>query len=93
MFFLVLQKDGRERFAGFELRQTLHQIRTPNWLFLSLTIRMKRMGNKTLTVCSVLVVSLKTTMEKRGYDVRNIFDRRTHCAGMEEDFVCEPCQG
>ena len=27
---------------------------------------------------SVLVVSLKTTMEKSGYDVRNISDGRTH---------------
>jgi len=32
-----------------------------------------------ITVCSVPVVSLKTTMEKRGYDVRNISDGRTHC--------------
>jgi hypothetical protein len=30
-----------------------------------------------LIVCSVLVVSLKTTMEKSGYDVRNISDGRT----------------
>ena len=28
MFFLVLQKDGREWFAGIQLRLTLHQIRT-----------------------------------------------------------------
>jgi len=28
--------------------------------------------------CVVLVVSLKTTMEKTGYDVRNISDGRTH---------------
>ena len=34
--------------------------------------------NKTLIVCTVLVVSLKTTMEKSGYDVRNISDGRTH---------------
>jgi len=27
MLFLVLQKDGREGFAGIELRLTLHQIR------------------------------------------------------------------
>jgi hypothetical protein len=59
MFFLVLQKDGKEGFAGIQLRLTLHQIRTLTWLFLSLTIRRKKM-----IVCSVLVVSLKTTMEK-----------------------------
>jgi hypothetical protein len=29
-------------------------------------------------VCSVPVVSLKTTMEDSGYDVRNISDERTH---------------
>jgi hypothetical protein len=29
-------------------------------------------------VCSVRVVSLKTTNEKSGYDVRNIADGRTH---------------
>jgi len=32
-----------------------------------------------LIVCSVLVVSGKTTMEKSGYNVRNISDGRTHC--------------
>jgi hypothetical protein len=36
------------------------------------------MKNKTLIVCSVLVVSLKTTMEKSGYDVRNVSDGRTY---------------
>jgi hypothetical protein len=40
MLYLVLQKDGREGFSGIQLRLTLHQIRTPNWLFLSLTIRL-----------------------------------------------------
>jgi hypothetical protein len=51
------------------------------------------MINKTLNVCSVLVVSLKTTVEKTRFDVRNVSDARTLCAGMEEEFVCEPCQG
>jgi len=32
----------------------------------------------TLIVCTVPVVSLKTTKEKRVYDVRNISDGRTH---------------
>jgi len=31
-----------------------------------------------LIVCSVLVVSLKTTMEKTRYDERNVSDGRTH---------------
>jgi len=61
MLFLVLQKDGREWFAGIQLRLTRHQIRALTQLFLSLTIRQKK-GNKTLIVCSVLAVSLKTTM-------------------------------
>jgi hypothetical protein len=30
MLFLVFQKDGREGFAGIQLRLTLHQIRTLN---------------------------------------------------------------
>ena len=34
--------------------------------------------NKTLIVCSVLVVSLKTAVEKTGYDVRNVSDGCTH---------------
>jgi hypothetical protein len=79
LFFLVLQKDGIEGFAGIQLLPTLHRIRTPNYLFLSRTIRLNRMRNKTLNVCSVLVVSLKTTMEKSGYDVRSIADWHTHC--------------
>jgi len=36
------------------------------------------MTNKTLIVCSLLIVSLKTTMEKTRYDVSNISDGRTH---------------
>jgi hypothetical protein len=46
-------------------------------VFLSLTIRLKKTRNKTLIVCTVLFVSLKT-MEKTGYDVRNVSDGRTH---------------
>jgi hypothetical protein len=61
MLFLVFQKDGREWFAGIQLRLTFYQIRTLTLLFLSLTIWQKK-WNKTLIVCSVLVVSLKTTM-------------------------------
>jgi hypothetical protein len=79
MLFLVLQKDGGEGFDEIQLRLTLHRIRTSNYLFLSLTIRLNRMRNKKLFVCCVLVVSLKITMEKSGYDVRNILDGRTHC--------------
>ena len=65
MLFLVLKKEIREGFAGIKLRLTLHQIRTLTYLFVSLTIRRKK-RNKTLIVCSVLVVNLKTTMEKSG---------------------------
>jgi hypothetical protein len=36
------------------------------------------MSNKMLNVCSLLVVSLKTTVEKSRYDVRNVSDGRTH---------------
>jgi hypothetical protein len=79
MLFLVLQKEGRKGISGIQLRLTPYQIWTPNLLFLSLTIRLKRMRNKKLIVCSVPVVSLKTAMEKRGYDVRNILERRTQC--------------
>ena len=78
MFFLVLKKDGREGFAGIQLRLTLHQILTLTELFLSLTIRRKKVRNKTLIVCSVLVVSLKITMENTRYDVRNVSDGPTH---------------
>jgi len=68
MLFLVLQKDGGEGFAGLQLRLTLHHIRKLTQLFLSLTIGRKEIRNKTLIVCSVLVVSLKTTMERTRYD-------------------------
>jgi hypothetical protein len=61
-----------------QLCLTLHQIRTLTQLFLSLTIRRKKMSNKTLIVCFVLVVSLKITMEKTRYDTRNVSDGRTH---------------
>ena len=41
-------------------------------------IRRKKRNN-TLIVCSVLVVYLKTTIEKSRYDVRNISEGRTYC--------------
>ena len=43
-------------------------------------------------MCTVLVVSLKTTMGKSGCDVQNVSDGRTHFV-LEEDFVCESCHG
>jgi len=58
-------KDGEEGFAGIQLHLTLHQIWTLTYLFLSLTILRKKRNN-TLIVCTVLVVSLKTAMEKSG---------------------------
>ena len=36
------------------------------------------MRDKTPIVCSVLVISLKTTIEKPGYDVQNVSDGCTH---------------
>jgi hypothetical protein len=36
------------------------------------------MRNKTLILCTVLVVPLKTTLEKSGYSVRNVSDGHTH---------------
>ena len=58
MLFLVLQKDGREGFAGIQIHLTLYQILILTKLFLSMTIQWK---NKMLIVCTVQVVSLKTT--------------------------------
>jgi len=48
-----------------------------NWLFLSLKMRLKRMKNKMPIICKILVVFLKTTVEKTGYDVPNVSDGRT----------------
>ena len=92
MLFLVLKKEIREGFAGIKLRLTLHQIRTLTYLFLSLTIRRKK-RNKTLTVCSALVVNLKTTMEKSRYDVRNLSDGRAHIVLVWRKILFESCQG
>jgi hypothetical protein len=50
-------KDGKEWFAGIQIRRTVLQILTLTLVFLSLTIRQKK-RNKTLIVCTVLVVSL-----------------------------------
>jgi len=36
------------------------------------------MANKTLIICTATVVSLKTTVKKTGYEVRNVSDGRTH---------------
>ena len=78
MFFLVLEKEGKERFAGIQLSVTVYQIRTLTELFLSQTIRRKTVLIKTLIVCSILVVSLKPTMEKTRYDGRKVSDGRTN---------------
>jgi hypothetical protein len=61
MFFFVLQMDGGMWFAVIQFRLTFHQFRTLKYLFLSLTIE-RRKRKKSLIVCSVLAVSLKTTM-------------------------------
>jgi hypothetical protein len=51
-------------------------------------IRKKKISNKTLNVCSVLVVSLKTIVEKSRYDVWKFFRwAHTFCVGMEGEFV------
>ena len=41
-------------------------------------MRLKRMRNKTLIFCTLLVVSMKTALENTGYDLRNVSDRRRH---------------
>jgi hypothetical protein len=82
---LGLSERQKRGFAGIQLRLTLYKIRTQTCLFLSMMIRRKK-RNKTPIVCSVLVVSLQTRLQKSGYDVRNISDGRTHS-------VCEPCHG
>jgi hypothetical protein len=75
MLFLVLQKDGREK--------CLPRSNTPSDSDIDLVVLFtddsaEEKKNKTLIVCTVLVVSLKTTMEKSGYDMRDISDGRTH---------------
>jgi hypothetical protein len=77
MLFLVLRKSGRKGFARIQLRVTLHQIQTLTQLFLSLTVQCKK-RYMTLIVSSALVIFLKTTMEKAGYNVRNVSDGHTH---------------
>jgi hypothetical protein len=63
--------------AGIQIRLTLSEIRTVTLLFLSLTFRQKK-SNKTLTVCSVPAVCLKTALHKSGYDAPSAADGRTH---------------
>jgi hypothetical protein len=69
-------KRHKRGFAGIQLRLTLNSTTD---LAVPFTDDSTEEGNNVLIVCSVLVVSLKTAMEKSGYDVRNISDGRTHC--------------
>jgi hypothetical protein len=69
MLSLGVQKDGREGFSGLELRLTVHQILTVSRLFMSLVVRLKIVTSKKQDACVLLVVPLKTVMDKTGYDV------------------------
>jgi hypothetical protein len=62
MLFLVLQKHGREGVFRDPTPSDTPSDSDTELLFLSLTIRLTRMRNKTLIVCSALVVPLKTTI-------------------------------
>jgi hypothetical protein len=78
LLLLVLEIDEREELAGIQLHLTFYQIRTDTDLLFLSTIRLKKTRSKTQIVSAVLFVYLKTTMEKTGYDVRNVSEGRTH---------------
>jgi len=78
MLFLILQKDGREGLAGIQLLSDTPSDSDTDLAVPFVTIQRKNMRNKTLIVCSVLIISLKTAMEKTGYDVRNVSVGCTH---------------
>ena len=80
MLFLVIQEDGREGFAGIQLHLILPSVSDtvlPVPFVDDSTEEEEQDAD--CVFCTVPVVPLKTTMEKSGYDVRNISDGRTHC--------------
>ena len=71
MLSFFLQKDGGKGFAAIQLRLKLHGFGH----LLSSSFRWQFDGRGTgRWLCFVLVVSLKTTVKKSGYDGRNISD-------------------
>ena len=79
MLLLVLQKDGTERFAGIQLRLTLHQIRTLTLAAPFADDSTEECDEQDADCLFCTGLFSKATMEKSGYGVRNVSDGRTHC--------------
>jgi hypothetical protein len=92
MLFLVLQKDRREWFAGIQLRLTIHQSDS------DLTVPFADNFTEEEEQDADCVFCIGRFCEdhnvKEWIRCEKYF-RWAHilCIGMEEDFVCEPCQG
>jgi len=71
IIFFGPAKVGREGFAGLRLRLSLLIIVAVNCMFLLLATGLKKVTKTTQDVCTVLVVSLNTTLERTIYYMRN----------------------
>ena len=93
MLFLVLQKNGREWFAGIQLR-----LKTPSDSDTDLTAPFA--DDSTEEDEQDAECEFSTDRVSEGHNVEEwikcakyVTWAHTLCVGMEEDFVCEPCQG
>jgi len=95
ILFLVLQKDGRERFAGIQLRLTLHHIRTLTYHVTVPFADDSAEDEERNTDCVFCTARFSEDHNVEEWMRCAKYFRWAHtlCVGMEEDFVCEPYQG
>jgi hypothetical protein len=92
MLILILKKDGREGFAGTQLRLSFHQIRT---LTLTVPFAEDSTEEEEQGACCVYSTGRFSEDHNRGEWIRcKKYFRWAHtlCTDMKI-FFCEPCQG
>jgi hypothetical protein len=93
MLFLILQKGGREWFAGSQLRLTFLTFDTE--LAVPLADDSTEGDEKQDDACVFRTARFSEDHNGKERIRCATYCRWAHtpCAGMEEDSVCEPCQG
>ena len=92
MLFLVLQKDGREGFAGIQLRSD-----TPSDSDTGLALPFDDDSTEEEQNADCVYCTGRFSEDHKGEECLRCAKyfrwAYTLCAGMEEDFICKSCQG
>jgi len=92
MLFLILQKDGREGFAGIQLCLTLSDSDTGLTLPFADDLTEEEEQDADCVYCTGRC-SEDHSVEEWTQCAKYFRWAHTLCVGVEEDYVCEPCQG